>query len=427
MNTGTGSGLEHLHTDSIFSPIFIPASEKKSHHNIIDSFHSHHRGEEHHNYLLPVPPPIPPHNTNSNGNSNGSGGHRKVFVGGLSWETDEKSLRDYFSRYGVVSDCVIMRDRHTGHPRGFGFVTYEDEYVAERVASARHELDGRQVEAKRAVPRSECVPSSINSLSSSYPGNNYSILSSPPININSSISPASSNINNNKKVFVGGLPATCGTDQFVGYFRKFGPISDAQVMYDHHTGNSRGFGFVTFQSQATVDLVVDGCEHDIMGKFVDVKRAEPRQVLDARRRQKNNAANGNSNNNGNNCIQAAQSLPSSVNMNIKPVSITPSSVTANLGLNNNHHPSSGNNNMPHSHQHTHPNSNNIGIADDGFGIFESANPYSPQIAQTVHSNLFGAAAPPDIFSVFARPVASARVDRRYHPYASRERVSRSYW
>ena len=63
-----------------------------------------------------------------------SSSQRKVFVGGLSWETDEQSLLDYFRRFGAVSDCVIMRDRTTGHPRGFGFVTYDDKEVAERVA-----------------------------------------------------------------------------------------------------------------------------------------------------------------------------------------------------------------------------------------------------------------------------------------------------
>jgi len=76
----------------------------------------------------------------------GSGANSgKIFVGGLSWETNEESMRSYFEKYGAITDCVIMRDRHTGHPRGFGFVTYADETVAAKVASQRHDLDGRQV------------------------------------------------------------------------------------------------------------------------------------------------------------------------------------------------------------------------------------------------------------------------------------------
>lgn len=69
----------------------------------------------------------------------------KIFVGGLSWETNEETMRSYFEKYGAITDCVIMRDRHTGHPRGFGFVTYADDSVAAKVASQRHDLDGRQV------------------------------------------------------------------------------------------------------------------------------------------------------------------------------------------------------------------------------------------------------------------------------------------
>lgn len=178
----------------------------------------------------------------------------KVFVGGLSWETDEQSLRDYFAQYGPVSDCVIMRDRLTGHPRGFGFVTYDDQLVAERVAAEFHELDGRQVEAKMAVPRSECVPA-----------------------VRTNAWRAT------KKVFVGGLPATCRETELHAHFSRFGDIAECQVMYDHQTGNSRGFGFVTFTSEHTVDRVVDMEVHEIMAKHVEVKRAEPKQALEARR------------------------------------------------------------------------------------------------------------------------------------------------
>jgi RNA recognition motif-containing protein len=176
----------------------------------------------------------------------------KLFIGGLSWESNEDSLRTYFGAFGRVSDCVIMRDRHSGHPRGFGFVSYDDEATADRVAADRHELDGRQVEAKRAVPRSECTPA------------------------------ARTHARATKKVFVGGLPATCGDREFYEYFARFGDIAESQVMYDFQTRNSRGFGFVTFSAETTVERVVN-MDHDIMGKMVEVKRAEPKQVLEARR------------------------------------------------------------------------------------------------------------------------------------------------
>merc|ERR1719460_383445 len=77
----------------------------------------------------------------------------KVFVGGLSRETTTDGLRGYFERFGNVSDCVVMKDRSTGAPRGFGFVTYASQTVADRVVHHRHVVDGKEVEAKPAVPR----------------------------------------------------------------------------------------------------------------------------------------------------------------------------------------------------------------------------------------------------------------------------------
>ena len=35
---------------------------------------------------------------------------RKLFIGGLSYETDEKSLRAHFEQYGEIVDCIVMRD-----------------------------------------------------------------------------------------------------------------------------------------------------------------------------------------------------------------------------------------------------------------------------------------------------------------------------
>lgn len=69
----------------------------------------------------------------------------KLFIGGISWDTDEERLREYFGNYGEVVEAVIMRDRATGRARGFGFVVFADPAVAERVILEKHVIDGRTV------------------------------------------------------------------------------------------------------------------------------------------------------------------------------------------------------------------------------------------------------------------------------------------
>ena len=69
----------------------------------------------------------------------------KLFIGGISWDTDEESLKEYFSGYGEVLEAVIMKDRSTGRARGFGFVVFADPAVAERVIMEKHNIDGRMV------------------------------------------------------------------------------------------------------------------------------------------------------------------------------------------------------------------------------------------------------------------------------------------
>lgn len=71
---------------------------------------------------------------------------RKLFVGGLSWETTQENLQRYFSRYGEVIDCVVMKNSESGRSRGFGFVTFSDpSNVGVVLQNGPHQLDGRTV------------------------------------------------------------------------------------------------------------------------------------------------------------------------------------------------------------------------------------------------------------------------------------------
>jgi RNA-binding protein Musashi len=134
----------------------------------------------------------------------------KIFIGGLSWQTTEASLRFYFEKYGELTDVALMVDKRSGQPRydltigcvtvsvyvvilrrGFGFITMKDPKAVDLIVSTEHTIDGRVVDVKRAVPRD--------------------------------MAPAPSR-SESKKIFVGGLPAEVTETEFTEYFSQFGEV-----------------------------------------------------------------------------------------------------------------------------------------------------------------------------------------------------------
>jgi len=75
----------------------------------------------------------------------------KLFIGGISRHTTTKQLRDHFSQFGRVLDCVAMR-QPDGRPRGFGYVTLDSPSAADRCLREPQMIDNRIVDMKRAVP-----------------------------------------------------------------------------------------------------------------------------------------------------------------------------------------------------------------------------------------------------------------------------------
>ena len=160
---------------------------------------------------------------------------RKIFIGGLSYGTDdgtilppwfipslnfsplplcsfEEKLKQYFQQFGGVHDAVVMKDPITRRSRGFGFITYEQaSFVDIALAREIHTIDSRQVEAKRAVPRSETrdAPPKSATISSALPNQSNFTPSSPSQqslgHVSSSSTPRHDNISSSTKIFVGGL------------------------------------------------------------------------------------------------------------------------------------------------------------------------------------------------------------------------------
>lgn len=131
----------------------------------------------------------------------------KMFIGGLSWQTAPEGLREYFSKFGDITEVMVMKDPTTRRSRGFGFVTFADPSSVDKVLSAGpHELDGKKIDPKIAFPK-RAHPKMVT---------------------------------RTKKVFVGGLSAPTTLEDVKNYFQQFGRIEDAMLMFDKQTNRHRG-------------------------------------------------------------------------------------------------------------------------------------------------------------------------------------------
>uniref|UniRef100_A0A671N1J3 Heterogeneous nuclear ribonucleoprotein A1a n=1 Tax=Sinocyclocheilus anshuiensis TaxID=1608454 RepID=A0A671N1J3_9TELE len=169
---------------------------------------------------------------------------RKLFIGGLSFETTDESLRAHFEQWGTLTDCVVMRDPNTKRSRGFGFVTYSSVNEVDAAMDARpHKVDGRAVEPKRAVSREVGAHSTV------------------------------------KKMFVGGIKEDTDEEHLREYFSQFGKIDEVNIMTEKNSDKRRGFAFITFDDHDAVDRIVIQKYHTVNGHNCEVRKALSREEM----------------------------------------------------------------------------------------------------------------------------------------------------
>ena len=81
----------------------------------------------------------------------------KLFVGSLSWDTTEETLKTHFEQEGTVEEATVIRDRMSNRSKGFGFVTMSSEEEAQEAIEKLDgsELDGRPIKVAPAKPPRE--------------------------------------------------------------------------------------------------------------------------------------------------------------------------------------------------------------------------------------------------------------------------------
>jgi squid-like protein len=111
-------------------------------------------------------------------------------VGGLSWETTEQHIEEFFGKFGEIESINLKYDPNTGRSRGFAFVVFKTVEAVESIVNAGElTVQNKKVEAKRAKARQG-------------------------------------------KVFVGGLPHEITDDEIKAHFSKFGNVVEMEMPFD---------------------------------------------------------------------------------------------------------------------------------------------------------------------------------------------------
>ncbi|XP_043474269.1 RNA-binding protein squid isoform X2 [Leptopilina heterotoma] len=159
---------------------------------------------------------------------------RKLFVGALSWETTDKELREYFSKYGDIESINVKTDPNTGRSRGFAFIVFAKAESLDKIMSAGdHMINNKKVDPKKAKAR-------------------------------------------HGKIFVGGLSTELSDDDIKNFFGQFGTIVEVEMPFDKTKNQRKGFCFITFESEQVVNKLLKTPKQTINGKEVDVKKATPK-------------------------------------------------------------------------------------------------------------------------------------------------------
>ncbi|XP_065843003.1 heterogeneous nuclear ribonucleoprotein D-like [Oscarella lobularis] len=224
-----------------------------------------------------TPPPETDHVLAPPTETNRSDETPKVFVGGLSWETDDEALKAYFESYGTVIEANVKyhrdKERGTCEHRGFGFVQFASQATYDRVLNAdlTHVINGKTVDVKPAFPSASVAGATEMSSSSSGAAN---------------VDPIQS-----KKVFVGGI-GDLNEDNLREGLGKCGDVTQVEFIYDRQGGGRKGFCFVTFGDADSAKAATTKQFHDIGSVTVEVKPATSKEDSRARWIQKNFGAMG---------------------------------------------------------------------------------------------------------------------------------------
>lgn len=194
-----------------------------------------------------------------------------VFVFHVPSDWDEEQLQRHFKHCGNVTKCVVQRN-NDGTPRGFGFISFEDAYGARRAIVA---MDGfstgsgkflsvstKKGEEQHAIPIEEFPPKG-------------------RVGVAVATSTQGVEVPRGASLFVFHLPADWSEEELHRHFIHYGSMLAITVMRKD-TGESRGFGFVTYEHPDSAKRAIEGMQGfaTAAGKFLKVMRKQGDEPAD---------------------------------------------------------------------------------------------------------------------------------------------------
>lgn len=189
----------------------------------------------------------------------------KVYVGNIPFDIDSEGLAKMFEESGIVEMVEVIYDRSTGRSRGFAFVTMS---TVEEAEAAIKKFDGFEIggrSLKVNFPQVPRVPDGVpRSPNGGMPARSPSF---------------GGYVDSPYKVYVGNLAWSVTSEALKEAFNTKGNVLGAKVIQDRETGRSRGFGFVSYSSEAEVEAALSEMNGlEVEGRSIRVNVAKPRST-----------------------------------------------------------------------------------------------------------------------------------------------------
>ncbi|ORY46328.1 hypothetical protein BCR33DRAFT_635130, partial [Rhizoclosmatium globosum] len=157
-----------------------------------------------------------------------------VFVGNLSWGTDEKSLTKVFSEAGKVLGVRLISGPD-GKKKGFGYIEFDTNAAATLALTfGGREIDGRHIRVDRSTP------------------------------IQSKKGPTTTECDS---LFIGNLSANATEKSLKELFGKHGKVTEIRIPTDRESGTPKGFAYITFAEKKSAQAALEALHgHEYEGR-----------------------------------------------------------------------------------------------------------------------------------------------------------------